>query len=147
MAFFSKQNTSQSPLEKRAKALPSFKTRSRHAAINNSRETPKEQQPANNNFVHFIDNIEENSETLVYNIDPDSQTTSPIKIVGSSSANIFSNNTARPPQAPQHNIAEDEQHSVCPISINPAPSKKAPNTNESEEQVTKEQSNALSSPH
>ena len=51
-------------------------------------------QTVNNSFVHFIDKFEENSETMVFNIDTDSQTPSPIKIVASSNANIFSDVTA-----------------------------------------------------
>ena len=129
---------SHSPSEKKTKQPPSFNIRSLQAAINYSTETPKEQHLTNNGFVHFIDNAEENCETIVYNIDPDSQSSSLIKLDASSSANIFSDRTAPPPQALLHNTSDDEQQSVCPISIVSEPAREAPDTNEVVKEVPME---------
>ena len=103
--------------------------------MNYSPETPKAKDTANNNFGHFIDNVAEKSETIVYNIEPDSQSSSPIKIVASSSANIFSDATALPPQELQHITSDDEQQSACPISIFLSPAKKALDAKDAVEQV------------
>ena len=56
----------------------------------------------------------------------DSGATTPIKIAASSTANIFSDLNATSQQEPQNITSDDEQQSECPISIIPAPAKKAP---------------------
>ena len=103
----------------------SFNTLAQQAALNYPTETSKAKRTTPKKVVHLFDNLVENTKTVVNNMERDFGATSPIKIAASSTANIFSDLNATSQQEPQHITSDDEQQSECPISIIPAPAKKA----------------------
>ena len=110
----------------------SFNMRAQQAALNCATESPNAKRPSNSKVVQFIDDTNDNSDTVIYNIEQDSGTSPPIQIVASSNPSIFSDPNFTNIQEQQLMTSETEQQEENPISIKPAPTK---NTTEVMEQV------------
>ena len=102
----------------------SFNMRAQQAALNYASESPKHKRPTHSKTVHFIDNTNDNSDTVNYNIEEDSGTSPPIQIIASSNPSILSDPNFTNTQEQQPITLETDQHEECPISIIPAPKKK-----------------------
>ena len=104
-------------------AQVSFNIRAQQAALIYASESTKTKRPSNNKVVQFTDDTNDNSDTVIYNIQQDSGAYPPIQIVASSSPSIFSDPTFTNSQDHQPISSDTEPQEECPISIIPAPTK------------------------
>ena len=101
------------------------------AALNYASESPNAKRPSISKVIQFTDDTNDNSDTVIYNIEQDSGA-SPIQIVASSNPSIFLDPNFTNIHEHQLITSETEQQEECPISIIPAPTK---NTTKATEQV------------
>ena len=67
--------------------------RAQQAALNYASESPKTKRPSVSKVVQFNDDTNDNSDTVIYNIQQDSGADPPIQIVASSNPRILSDPT------------------------------------------------------
>ena len=104
-------------------AQVSFNMRAQQAALNYASESSKTKRPSINKIVQFTDDTNDNSDTVIYNIQQDSSAYPPIQIVASSNPSIFSDPIFTNSQDHQPISSDTELQEECPISIKPAPTK------------------------
>ena len=124
--------------QRKLSAQVSFNMRAQQAALNYASESSKTKRPSINNVVQFTDDTNDNSETVIYNIQQDSGAYPPIQIVASSNPSIFSDPTFTNSQDHQPISSDTELQEECPISIIPAPNKSSTKTTEQVQTVTTE---------
>ena len=112
--------------------------RAQQAALNYASESSKTKRPSINKVVKFTDDTNDNSDTVIYNIQQHSGAYPPIQIVASSNPSIFSDPTFTNSQDHQPISPDTELQEECPISIIPAPIKSSTKATEQVQMDTTE---------
>ena len=119
-------------------AQVSFKMRAQQAALNYASESSKTKRPSINKVVQFTDDTNDNPDTVIYNIQQDSDAYPRFQIVASSDPRIFSHPTFTNNQDHQPISSDADLQEECPISIIPAPTKNSRKTTEQVQMDTTE---------
>ena len=119
-------------------AQVSFNMRAQQAALNYASESSKTKRPSINKVEQFTDDTNDNPDTVIYNIQQDSDAYPPIQIVASSDPRIFSDPTFTNSQDRQPISSDTDLQEECPISIIPAPTKSSTKTTEQVQMDTTE---------
>ena len=119
-------------------AQVSFNMRAQQAALNYAPESPKTKRPLSNKEVQFTDDTNDNPDTVIYNIQQDSDVYPPFQIVTSSNPSILSDPPFTNSQNNQPISSETDLQEECPISIIPAPTKSSTKASEQVQMDTTE---------
>ena len=112
--------------------------RAQQAALNYASESSQTKRPSISKVVQFTDDTNDNPDTVIYNIQQDSDAYPPIQIVASSDTSILSDPTFTNSQDHQPMSSDTDLQEECPISIIPAPTKSSTKATEQVQMDTTE---------